>query len=105
MKNVLDHNCPNCDAVLKFNPEQQNWKCEHCRKEYDLEFLQTVLPDSHNENEQILEFENIELDIFVCSNCGAEILCGDNTSVTSCVYCKNTAIIKKGYKVNINHNT
>ena len=28
-----------------------------------------------------------------CSNCGAEIVTGENTSSTSCVYCKNTALI------------
>ena len=39
MNNVIDHKCPNCDAVLKFNPHGGNWKCEYCRSEFNLDDL------------------------------------------------------------------
>ena len=26
----VDHKCPNCNAVLKYNPKGKNWKCEYC---------------------------------------------------------------------------
>ena len=98
MEKVLDHNCSNCDGILKFNPKTQCWKCEHCRKEYNLENLKSFLDQIQKENEQNLMIEENNVEIFNCPNCGAEILCGENTSVTSCVYCKNTAIIKKRLK-------
>ena len=98
MKKVLDHNCPNCDGILKFNPKTQSWKCEHCRKEYTLEILKSFLEQIQKENENNLIIEEKEIDVFLCPNCGAKILCGENISVTSCIYCKNTAIIKKRLK-------
>ena len=26
---TLDHKCPSCDAILKFDPHGQNWKYEY----------------------------------------------------------------------------
>lgn len=86
VNNTLDHNCPKCDAVLKFNSKEQNWKCEYCRSKFNLEDLNsTKLSEDSN---------NIEIDVYTCNNCGAEIIADENTSATSCIYCKNTAILK-----------
>ena len=37
--NTLDYKCPSCNAILKFDPHGQNWKCEYCKHEYNLEEL------------------------------------------------------------------
>lgn len=84
MNNTLDHKCPKCDAVLKFNTKTQNWKCEYCRSQFNLEDLNT----------QKLSKKSDELDVYICKNCGAEILADSNTSAISCIYCNNTAILK-----------
>lgn len=86
MNNTLDHKCPKCDAVLKFNPKKQNWECEYCRSKFNLEDLNSI--------ELSKETSNTEIDVYVCNNCGAEIIADSNTSATSCIYCKNTAILK-----------
>lgn len=86
MNNTLNHKCPKCNAVLKFNPEGQNFKCEYCRSIFNLNDLSTV-----NLSE---ETNNIEIDIYTCQNCGAEILTDKNTSINSCIYCKSAAILK-----------
>ena len=65
MKKVLDHNCPNCDAVLKFNPKHQNWKCEHCRKEYTLDFLEKVLDPLNVGDKDKLPHEENYIDVFL----------------------------------------
>ena len=45
--------------------------------------------------DKIKKFEKMsDMDGYRCSSCGAEIITGDNVASTSCVYCKNTAIIK-----------
>ncbi|MBR6690733.1 MAG: DNA helicase PriA [Bacilli bacterium] len=85
MNNTLDHKCPKCDAVLKFNPESQNWKCEYCRSKFNLEDLNTI---------ELNKEVSSEIDVYTCQNCGAEILADANTSATFCIYCKNTAILK-----------
>ena len=87
MSNTLNHKCPNCDAVLKFNPESQNWTCEYCKSKFNLNDLNKVLENLSIENSN-------ELDVYICNNCGAEIITDANTSSTSCIYCKNTAILK-----------
>lgn len=93
MKNALDHKCPNCDAVLKFNPHGNNWKCEYCRGEFNLEDLKE---NTKKQEEKIVKHDTNEegMDVYTCNNCGASIVVDPNVSATSCVYCKNTTILK-----------
>ena len=90
MGKVLDYKCPACDAVLKFNPHGQNWKCEYCRNEYSLEDLKSQ--EVKLEREKEVPKQN--LDNYNCPNCGASIIALDNTSTTTCPYCRNTTIMK-----------
>lgn len=97
--NTYDYKCPSCDAILKFNPKGQNWKCEYCKHEFNLDELKEYnkkigrkeLKDEHKTK---LEKDINGMDIYTCSNCGAQIVADENTSATFCVYCKNTAILK-----------
>lgn len=96
---TYDYKCPSCNAILKFDPHGQNWKCEYCRHEYNLEELKAYnkkigrkeLKDEHKDK---LEKDSSGMDIYTCNNCGAQIVADENTSATFCVYCKNTAILK-----------
>lgn len=95
MNNVIDHKCPNCDAVLKFNPHGGNWKCEYCRSEFNLEDLNKYEKKLNKKEKEVSKVTNEEgLDVYTCNNCGASIVVDPNISTTSCVYCKNTAILK-----------
>lgn len=95
MNNAIDHKCPNCDAVLKFNPHGGNWKCEYCRSEFNLDDLNKYEEKQKKEEKQVQKVTNEEgLDVYTCNNCGASIVVDPNVSTTSCVYCKNTAILK-----------
>ena len=95
MNNAIDHKCPNCDAVLKFNPHGGNWKCEYCRSEFNLEDLNKHEEKLKKEEKEVQKVTNEEgLDVYTCNNCGASIVVDPNVSTTSCVYCKNTAILK-----------
>lgn len=94
MSNTLDHKCPSCNAVLKFNPHGQNWKCEYCRSEFNID----QIIEYEQKAGKVLEEGNIkssgDIDIYLCNNCGAQIIADPNVSTTSCIYCKNTAILK-----------
>lgn len=95
MNNAIDHKCPNCDAVLKFNPHGGNWKCEYCRSEFNLDDLNKHEEKLKQEEKEVKKITNEEgLDVYTCNNCGASIVVDPNVSTTSCVYCKNTAILK-----------
>ena len=97
---VLDHKCKNCAAVLKFNPHNQNWKCEYCKSEFTKEELdeyeKSIGKEELTKESKADKLEKNEngMDIYSCPNCGAEIIADENTSATFCVYCKNTAILK-----------
>lgn len=90
--NVLDHKCPNCNAVLKYNPHGSNFKCEYCNSEFTIDEVK----EYEKKNNKVIEKVETakDIDTYICNNCGAEIITDDNTSATSCVYCKNTAILK-----------
>lgn len=88
MDNTLDHKCPKCNAVLKYNPKAENWKCEYCSSEFNIDELNKV---NQKLNKTV---DEATVDVYICKNCGAEVITGENTSATSCVYCKNTVILK-----------
>lgn len=89
---AVDHKCPNCNAVLKYNPKGKNWKCEYCGSSFNLEELEKN--EERFKKNKVDEKQDIELDEYYCDNCGAKIVADNNTAATFCVYCKNTAILK-----------
>ena len=98
---VFDHKCKNCDAPLKFNPSNQKWDCEFCKSSFTKEEVdeyeksrgvkQELTKDAQTDN---LEKDVHGMDLYICPNCGAQIIADENTSATFCVYCRNTAILK-----------
>ena len=89
---AVDYKCPSCNAVLKYNPKDKNWKCEYCGTPYTLEDLEKNA--EHYEESKASETNEVEMDEYSCPNCGALIVADSNTAATFCVYCKNTAILK-----------
>lgn len=99
--NVLDHKCPNCNAVLKYNPHGDNFKCEYCKSEFTIDDVKKY----EEKNKKVIEKEEYhDVDTYICNNCGAEIIVDANTSATSCIYCKNTAILKNKLQGQFNPN-
>lgn len=93
MKDALDHKCPSCNAVLRFNPEGQNWVCEYCKKSYNLDDLNSYIESTGKQLNETINSSD-DLDTYSCPNCGAEVIADPNVSTTSCIYCKNTTILK-----------
>lgn len=105
---TVDHKCPSCNASINYNPKEKNWVCEYCGSKFTLEQLEeneknyesTSVNDSKelkkNKKEESAETskETVEMDEYICQDCGAQIVADKNTAATFCVYCKNTAILK-----------
>ena len=92
MANVISEKCPSCNAPLKYDAIKEQFKCEYCGNIYSLDDLEQY----KKKNENFKKFEKMsDMDGYRCSSCGAEIITGDNVASTSCVYCKNTALIKE----------
>lgn len=106
---VTNHKCPNCEAGLPYNPEKGLWVCEYCNSEFTEEELNKYIQEKESKKEikkkkeDNVESSNIvEMDMYRCPSCGAEILTDENTTATFCVYCKNPAIIKERFKGEFN---
>ena len=102
---TVDHKCPSCNASINYNPKDKNWVCEYCGSKFTLEELEanernfetTSVKDSKeldNSKSKSDSNENVEMDEYICQDCGAKIVADKNTAATFCVYCKNTAILK-----------
>lgn len=92
MANAISEKCPTCNAPLKFDAPNDIFKCDYCGNNYSLKELEVY----KEKNKMFKSFKKMsDMDGYRCSSCGAEIITGDNLASTSCVYCKNTAIIKE----------
>lgn len=92
MANVVSEKCPTCNAPLKYDAIKGEFKCEYCNNVYTLEKLEEY---KSSQEEYTKPKKTFDMDGYHCSSCGAEIITGENVASTSCVYCKNTAIIKE----------
>ena len=92
---AVQYKCPACGAGLKFNAENQDFKCEYCDsvfKEEDFfnkdEALSHPMHEAADNND---EFENALL--YSCPSCGAQIVTDENTAATTCYYCSNPVVL------------
>lgn len=96
MGKSVSEKCITCNAPLKYNSKKDLFICEYCGNKFTLDDLekhkQKVLKIEKAKTKKI---KKINVDSYHCENCGANIILGENTSSTSCVYCKSSAIIKE----------
>ena len=108
--------CLNCGNSLKFNPDDQKWKCDFCSSIFD---EQTLLAKAE-EYQKIAEAENAAHDhehdhdhdhaqeqqaassqqdsgtqvVYHCPSCGSEIMTDETTVATHCYYCHNPVVLQ-----------
>lgn len=103
---VKNYVCPNCGAPLKFDSNLQKLHCDYCDSTYTIEEMEKFSDDQKgskegtNINWKKANTEDIsetmkEFTNYNCPSCGAEIICDENTTATSCIYCGNPTLIPK----------
>ncbi len=92
--------CPNCDAPIEFNSDLQKMTCEYCGNVMTIEEAEAQLENYKVEVEDKTEKseEKIDMEVYVCDTCGAEILTDEHTSATFCSYCGNPSLIRKRFE-------
>ncbi len=92
--------CPNCDAPIEFSSDLQKMTCEFCGNEMTIEEAEGLIEQYNVEVEDKTEAvnEQIEVDVYVCDTCGAEVLTDEDTSATFCSYCGNPTLIRKRFE-------
>ena len=117
----VNYKCPGCSAPLNYTPGGgDRIKCEYCESEYSVEELEAFYAEQEASaaeaqdkinkkvekkeaemqasGEQWGAEEIAMLKAMVCSSCGAEIVCDNNTVATECVYCGNTVMVPERYE-------
>ena len=94
VESTVSYKCPNCDAGLIFNAEEQKFSCEFCLSHFTEEELATT---STAERVEEMERENAEfvgeMREYHCPSCGAEVIAEKNTVADTCVYCHNPVVL------------
>jgi len=80
------YECKNCGAELRFDPESQKMKCDHCGSFYD--------PYDCHEGHETEENTEFGVKVFRCPQCGGEIYTTNTTAASFCMYCGSPAILE-----------
>ena len=92
--------CPNCDAPIEFDSSLQKMTCEYCGNEMTIaeaeEQLENYKVEFKDKTENVEEM--IDLEVYVCDTCGAEIMTDEHTSATFCSYCGNPTLIRNRFE-------
>lgn len=110
MNTSVNYQCPNCQAPLAYVPNEENIRCEYCETEFSIETLDQFYARKQESAAQAQAAKDAKWDTaqsggkwnpdevqhlktFLCSSCGAELTCDENTIATECCYCGNPAMI------------
>lgn len=94
MDSTVTYKCPGCGGGLVWNPEAALFFCGWCESDYTEGEAAGFLPEEPEAEAARQEREDGEADVYVCSSCGAEVICGRNTAASYCCYCHNPVALK-----------
>lgn len=107
VEQVSDYICPACGGPMKFDPASGQVKCEYCGSLYSIEEAKAANAAKNQnaaENSVISEDEVLwadgddDMKAYKCNACGAEMVCDETTSATSCPYCGGPVVIPQQFK-------
>lgn len=106
----VSYKCPECGAPLSYLPSDTEVTCEYCESKFSTEKLKEIFAAQEQraakaaaEQEKKWETELAgneysaeevsQMQTYVCSSCGAELTCDNNTMATECCYCGNPTML------------
>ena len=95
------YRCQNCDSALEFDPVSGMMQCLRCGSFFDVsEYNHETETDAVKEvysfeadSWEEAEPETMELKIYTCTSCGAELGVNDAEVSTWCSYCGQPAVV------------
>lgn len=79
-----------------FDPATQKYECEYCQSFFTQSEMESIEPDSMQEQEvteENLQGEQQASVLYTCPNCGAEIITSETTVATFCYYCHSPVVL------------
>ncbi len=94
METIITYKCPNCEAGLIFNAEEQLFSCEFCLSKFTENDLKDT-KSAKNAEEKARENDEYRKEIleYRCNSCGAEVIADKNTAADFCYYCHNPIVL------------
>ena len=77
--------CRSCAGRLVFNPASQALECVQCGSSYRPEDIEDESAELHS--------KYYDTRVYICPQCGAEVITSDSEVSTFCVYCGNPAVV------------
>lgn len=111
---VTNYKCPSCTGPLRFDSATGKLQCDFCGSSYEVAEIEKLYAEKdaqaagafrQAEEQAAADGEWAaasgsdwgadaeKLRVYSCPSCGAELICDETTSATSCPYCGNNTIV------------
>nr|MBQ8253242.1 zinc ribbon domain-containing protein [Lachnospiraceae bacterium] len=87
------HKCPNCTTALIFNPATDLLECPSCRSSFSATEFTSDESSPGEASDTALSDDVMEMNVYSCTACGAEISVNGVESSTFCSYCGQPTIV------------
>lgn len=81
------YKCPNCQGALTYDPIKKGMHCKYCDNIYSMDEL-----ESEKEQDQP-SHNSIDVYVYSCTSCGAELMVNHNEASTFCAYCGQPTVV------------
>ena len=97
----VNYQCPACGGPLRYDGAKALLVCDHCDSEFAVTDIETRYASKQQAAEEKAQKVSVSassdasgLDgAYVCSSCGAELVCDASTAVSECPYCGNPTVV------------
>lgn len=87
----ITYKCASCGGIMEFDSVSQKLKCLQCGNTKDIETMETDNLADRTVNQ---ECENtIDMKLYHCKSCGAELVTDEFTAATICSFCGNPSLV------------
>lgn len=107
MNESITYKCPGCGAAMAFNPDTQELSCPYCFTAYNIDdYIRRFggdagASDSDNTNSRTSKRQSdiqddsntLDMKVYHCTSCGAELVSDEYTSATICGFCGNPTLV------------
>ena len=111
---VTNYKCPACTGPLRFDSATGKLQCDFCGSSYEVAEVEKLYAEkdaqaagAFRQAEEQAAADGVwtaasgsdwgadaeKLRVYSCPSCGAELICDETTSATSCPYCGNNTIV------------
>lgn len=86
-ENLSEQKCPACGAPLRFDPESGRSVCDWCGSSFEIDDAGEIGSGGHG------DAAPLEIPLYNCASCGAEIIADAVSASVQCPYCGNNVVL------------